>query len=162
VTTEQIAIYGLCFQAGAIIASALGVAAIIAWNIRIARRRATLDILLSEQSHEITIKERTKFVSLKKEGNLTKWALPENNKTDELETIRSVLNRYELVAIGIERSALDGQLYKNWCRTTLVNDWIALKPFVMEIRANNKVPTIFCEFEALAASWANAGERPHV
>jgi hypothetical protein len=161
-TTDQIPFYGLCIQTGAIVVSAIGVASIIYWNLGITRRRATLDILIGEQTNETTISERTKFLTLKKSGNLSRWAIVEHEDSGELETIRAVLNRYELIAIGIKGYTLDGDLYKRWCRTTLVNDWIAAKPFVMQVRANMRFPTLFCEFEALAKEWADDTERPLV
>lgn len=155
-------LYGLCIQTGAIIVSAIGVAAIINWNVRIARRRATLDIVLNEQTHETAIQERTQFINLKKKGDLSSWAASSQANSPEVETIRAVLNRYELVAIGIKKSTLDEKIYKYWCRTTLVGDWRAIKPFVAQIRTVNSIPTLYCEFEALAKKWANSSERPYV
>lgn len=159
---SALALYGLCIQTGAIIVSALGVASIITWNVRIARRRATLDTLLNEQTHETSIKERTEFINLKRKGDLISWAASDRASAPEVETIRAVLNRYELVAIGIRKSTLDEALYKLWCRTTLVGDWRAMKPFVAEIRTLNSIPTLYCEFEALARKWANASEKPYM
>jgi Domain of unknown function (DUF4760) len=161
-TQDQVSFYGLCAQTGAIVVSAIGVMLVIFWNVRIARRRATLDILLNEQTHETPIAERTEFLKIKKGGDLSKWATAQHSDAPQVETLRSVLNRYELVAIGISGSTLDGKLYKKWCRTTLVNDWIAVKPFVMQLRANNNFPALCCEFEGLAKKWANATERPLV
>jgi hypothetical protein len=155
-------IYGLCAQAGAIIASALGVIAIISWNVRIARRRATLDIVLNEQTHDIVIKERTQFITLKRKGDLSAWAASDKVNEPEVETIRAILNRYELVAIGIKKSTLDPGIYRRWCRTTLVEDWRAIKPFVVQIRTKNSVPTLYCEFESLAKKWANPSEKPYM
>jgi hypothetical protein len=108
-------LYGLCIQTVAIVISAIGVGLIITWNVRIARRRATLDILLNEQTHDTTIKERTKFIDLKKKGDLSSWAASDKVDSPEVETIRAVFNRYELVAIGIKESTLDEEIYKRWC-----------------------------------------------
>jgi hypothetical protein len=151
-------LYGLFAQAGAIIVSALGVIAGINWNVRIARRRATLDIVLNEQTHETPLAERTSFVKLKRAGSLDSWASQNNPESPETETIRAVLNRYELVAIGIRKSTLDAGIYKLWCRTTLVRDWVAVKPFVVKIRRENNIPTLYCEFERLAIKWALPSE----
>jgi hypothetical protein len=140
----------------------LGVGLTIRWNLRIARRRATLDLLMAEQSQEALIRERTNFVRLREDGHLAKWAEPTETASDNAAVIRATLNRYELVAIGIKQSAFDRALYKMWCRTTLVKDWMACKPFVMQLRQNSRVPTYFCEFEDLARRWANKAEKPHV
>jgi Domain of unknown function (DUF4760) len=159
---STLAFYGLCVQTGAIIVSAAGVASIITWNVKIARRRATLDILLNEQTHEISITERTAFIALKKKGDLASWAASDKANAPEIETIRAVLNRYELVAIGIKQSTLDEQIYKLWCRSVLVQDWRDMKPFVAQIRTLNHIPTLYCEFEGLARQWANASEKPYM
>lgn len=166
-TPSQIQFYGLCIQAGALFVSLVAASLIINWNIRIARRRATLDILLNEQTHEGAIKDRTTFEQIKEKAaqdkaDLSEWASPEKISTKEVESIRSTLNRYELVAIGIKSSALNENIYKGWCRTTLVEDWISLKSFVETIRDDNDVPTYFCEFERLAQKWAKGSEKGRV
>jgi len=66
------------------------------------------------------------------------------------------------VAIGIQHSTVDGIIYKAWCRTTHVNDWLAIKPFVAQIRLNTNNAKLFCEFESLAKKWANSAEAVHL
>lgn len=161
-TADEAQFYGLCVQTGAIVASAIGVSASIFWNIRVSRRRATLDIVINEQTHETPIKERTAFVKLKSDGDLAKWAASNNQGAEESVSIRAVLNRYELVAIGISEGTIDANLYKKWCRSTLVNDWQAVKPFVLQLRANTRIWKTYCEFEALAKRWATRDELPHI
>jgi len=73
-----------------------------------------------------------------------------------------MLNRYELLAIGVRTGALDAKFYRRWLRTTTVEDWIALKPFVTELRQQKKRNTFFCEFETLAKKWALNSEKEHV
>ncbi|WP_158813086.1 DUF4760 domain-containing protein [Methylocapsa sp. S129] len=161
-TTDEIQFYGLCVQTGAIVVSAIGVIFSIAWNVRIARRRATLDLLINEQTHETPLSERTEFLKAKNGGDLAKWAAPGNESAKEAVAMRAVLNRYELVAIGISEGTIDEGLYKKWCRSTLVNDWISVKPFVTQLRANTRVWTVFSDFEALAKKWATKDETPHL
>src|SRR5271166_159948 len=104
-TLQDLALYGPLIQLGAIVVSALGVMGIIFWNMRIARRRATLDLLINEQTHETTIKEQTAFMAIQKAGNLLEWATAAHSGSAQLETIRTSLNRYELIAIGIKGRA---------------------------------------------------------
>lgn len=158
---NMIPYYGLWIQTGAIVVSAIGVIATIIWQKRIACKRATLDIVLSEETDPRTIEQRTTFVELRDSGHLSKWADPDNTHSDESAVLRAVLNRYELVAIGIKQGTIDEKSYKEWCRTTLVKDWIECRPFVMQLRRNANHPTYFCEVEKLAAQWANWNERPH-
>jgi hypothetical protein len=155
-------IYGLWIQSGAIFFSAIGVIGTLFWQKRIACRRATLDILLSEETDPRQAAQRTEYVRLRDAGHLAQWANPEKTASDESAIVRAILNRYELVAIGIRRSTIDEKSYKSWCRTTLVKDWIASKPFIMQLRQNAQTPTYFCEFEAVAKKWATSTERPHI
>lgn len=160
-TALEVTNYGLWIQTGAIFVSAIGVIITLIWHKRIACRRATLDIVLTEQTDAQTVEQRTRFVRLRDDGHLAQWANPDKTSSDEAAVIRAALNRYELVAIGIRRGIIDEKSYKRWCRTTLVKDWIACKPMVMQIRQNASIPTYFCEFEALAKRWANKDERTH-
>lgn len=151
--------YGLWIQTGAIVLSALAAALTILWNTKIARRRATLDILLQEQSEASLINERTEYVRLRDAGHLAQYAMPDETGSDNAAIIRSILNRYELIAIGIQQGTVDGKIYKKWCRTTFVKDWIALKPFVTQIRQTAGTSVYLCNFEALGRKWANKQER---
>jgi hypothetical protein len=161
-TLQDFAPYGPLIQLGAIVVSALGVMGIIFWNMRIARRRATLDLLINEQTHETTIKEQTAFVGIKKGGNLLQWVTAAKIGEPQLETIRTSLNRYELIAIGIRGRALDAKLYKRWFCTGLVEDWIEFKALIMHLRTDNKNPRLYCEFEWLAKKWASKAQKPRV
>lgn len=153
---------GLWIRSGAIILSFVGVILTLIWNRKIARKRATLDMVLAEETDADYVKQRTKFVKLRDAGHMAKWADPTSTTSDESATIRAILNRYELIAIGIGQGIVDEQSYRRWCRTTLVKDWVESKSLVMQLRNNSKTPTFYIEFEALARKWAKASEKPHV
>ena len=119
-TPQELNLYGPFIQVGAIIVSAIGVVWTISRNTRIARRRATLDLLINEQTHETTIKYRTDFEAIREGGNVLQWVAPANLKICQIEIIRSSLNRHELLAIGIRGRALNSKIYKRWFRTGLV------------------------------------------
>jgi Domain of unknown function (DUF4760) len=163
-TLQDLALYGPLIQVGAIVVSAIGVTGTIFWNMRIARRRATLDLLVNEQTHETTIKERTAFEAIVEGGDLLQWIAPASIKSDpaKLQTIRSSLNRYELIAIGIKGRALDGKLYKQWFRAGFVGDWIAFKALIVHVREDVGNPRLYCEFEWLAKKWADKTQKPRV
>ena len=156
-TTDQFQFYGLCVQTGAIVVSAIGVAASVVWNLKIARRRATLDILLQEQSSEHLVKERTEFNNIRDAGHLAQWLVPDKANTDKAGIVRATLN--ELVALGIRKRIVDRKVYRAWFRTTLVRDWIAFKPLVVQLRSIDNTPSYYKEFEAVAKSWAKGAER---
>jgi hypothetical protein len=161
-TQQDISFYGLWIQTVAIVVSAIGIIVIVSWNVRIARRRATLDLLISEQTNETTITERTTLTRLRHSDDILQWISPEKMASTELNAIRATLNRYELVAIGIKEHALDGEIYKRWCRTELVKDWTSFKPLITEIRRRTKNKRHYCEFENLAGEWAEGDERNHI
>ena len=154
--------YGLWMQTGAIVASAIGVYFTVRWSKIVACRRATLDIVLSEETDPTHVDQRTEFVKLREKGHLSQYADPENTTGKEASLIRAILNRYELVAIGIFAGTLDEESYKRWCRTTLVKDWKCVKPFVVQLREQSETPTLYCEMEKLAKRWATKVEKPHL
>ena len=160
-TLETLRLYGLWIQSGAIVFSAIGVIVTVNRNKRIACRRATLDIVLKEQTDPEIVAQRTDFVKLRDAGHLSKWAGPDQTHSDEASVIRSILNRYELVAIGIKEGTIDEQSYKRWCRTTLVKDWIECKALVVQLRKNASIATYYIELEKLAKRWATKNERKH-
>lgn len=161
-TLQELASYGPVFQVGAIVVSLLVAAITISYNTRIARRRATLDLLINEQTHETSVRHRTDFETIKEGGNILQWVSPANLKSDQLQTIRSSLNRHELIAIGIKGRAIDAKLYKRWFRTGLVEDWISFKALIIHIREETKTPSIYCEFEWLAKKWADRNQKSRV
>ncbi len=146
-----------------IIPASLFVVIITLWGQRrIAKCRATLDIMLKEQSDPSLLAQRKKFTVLRNSGTIEKYALPEHADSDEATTIRSILNFNELIAIGISKKTVDAEIYKRFCRTAYVDDWIGCKPFVMELRGQGENPTYYyCEIQGLAKRWAKEGELKH-
>ena len=154
--------YGHWIHTGAIIVSFIGVIISLIWHQKIAKKRATLDFLLDEEFDENLTAQRKKFLKLKESGSLSKWAAPENKTEPDAATLIAVLDRYEMVAVGINCSILDEKSYKKWCRTRLVHDWLDLKPYVEQVRRDTNHPLYYCEFEKLAKRWATKVESPHI
>jgi Domain of unknown function (DUF4760) len=152
--TDHLQLYGLWVQTGAIVVSVVGAWITLANNARIGKRRATLDLILIEQTSPQMLDGRQKFNRLRNQRMLVKWADPEQSASDEAIAINAMLNRYEIVAIGIAESTLNERIYKKWIRSSFVYDWIESKPYVMQLRHTRSHPTLFCEFEALAKKWA--------
>ena len=158
-----ITIWGLWIQSGALVLSILGVMLTLWHRENVAKKRAALDFILVEQTDHDAITQRNDFVRLRDgKESLVQFSRPEFATGKENQTIRAVLNRYELVAIGIKVKTVDESSYKDWFRSTLVADWRACKPYLTELRRLRRNPKIFCELEALAKKWANKTERPHV
>jgi len=127
-TTDQVQNYGLWLQSGAIFFSLVGVIFSIRATRKIARRRATLDLIMSHQSNEFLYKQRQEYIVLREAGNLVQWAAPDKAASEQQSILRAALNRYELIAIGIKEKTLDGRVYKKYTRSGLVKDWRACKP----------------------------------
>ncbi len=142
--------------------SFIGVIITIVWQQRIAKRRATLDMILAQQSNALLLEPRRKFAALRSTNDIAKYARSKNKHPDEILTIMSVLNFNELIAIGIDEKTVDEPIYKRYHRTEYVHDWIGCKPFVMELRDQSENPTYYCEIEALAKKWAKDDERERV
>lgn len=157
-TIDQCFDYGSYLQVGAIIVSIIVATVIVKTHRSIARKRAILDFIVHEQTDQDMIKARKTFVKLKKTGNLVQYATENNVAKDQTTTIRAILNIYELAAIGIKKGAYDEEIYKDWCRTTAVRDWIAVKEFVKAAQGNFN-SEIYVEFQALAIKWADEKER---
>ncbi|MFZ4120063.1 MAG: DUF4760 domain-containing protein [Caulobacterales bacterium] len=66
--------------------------------------------------------------------------------------IVAILNRYETFALAIFRDAMDEELYRGWWRSTLLDDFDRLRPFISKARKN--APKAFIEFERLAMRWS--------
>ncbi len=108
------------------------------------------------------LEERRLFINVRSTGRILDWVDPKHVDSHELRAIRATLNMYEFVAIGIKKATMDGGLYKLSYRTTVVQDWIDLKPFVMEMRRVTKNPKFYCEYEALVHEWAKREERQRI
>jgi hypothetical protein len=158
---DQKAIYGLWLQSGAIIVTVVVAIITIIHSARVAKRRATLDLIMFFQSNKELMDTRKAYIELRDKGHLAQWAAPEKAGSDEQAIINNVLNRYELVAIGIHERTINERIWKRWLRTGTVQDWIAAKPYIAQLR-QNKFSALYCEYERLAKRWASRDEAPHI
>jgi hypothetical protein len=67
--------------------------------------------------------------------------------------LRTILNDYENLALGVRMDILDENYLFRLMRSTLISDWHTLSPLVTAYRnrANNNV--IYIEFEGLTSAW---------
>jgi hypothetical protein len=139
------------------------IAAIIAvWGVltqrSIARRRATLDHITRTESDGDLIAAQRKFIELATAaGGLGPWAAQE--KGEDVQSIRLVLNELELVSIGIQRGIIDFELYKLWRRSGVIRFWNYSSPFVIALRARLNNDSIYHEFEAMVG-WMRDNRMP--
>ena len=153
---------GLVAQTIIVPVSFIGVILTIFWQQKIAKRRATLDTILRQQSDTVLLEQGKIFTALRNSDNIAQYALPENASSPSALSIMAALNLSELIAIGISEKIIDERIYKRYHRTEYVHDWIGCKPFVEELRRQSGNPTYYCEIEALATKWAKDDELKRV
>lgn len=151
-------------QVGAVFVSAFVAAAIAIWGIltqrAIARRRATLDLIVKIESDSDLIAARKKFIELAKApGGLGVWAELEKEQSEEVQSIRLVLNEFELISIGIQRGILDYDFFKLWNRSTTIRFWHSAAPFVTTLRSRTANQALYHEFQELV-SWMDDKKMP--
>lgn len=150
---------GFWIQTGAFILSAVAAVVVIYYNGRMARKRATIDLVLHQKSDKELIDALSAVYEMhRQESNLFEH-LP-TLQSDEGKCIRLVLNSHEFVALGIRRRAFDEQLYKEMQCTNFLKAWEATRSLVYEIRRQQKSETIFQELEWLAKRWKRCPVKP--
>ena len=146
--------YGPLITPGAILISASVAVWAIFYNQGIARRRATVDLIMDEKRNQEFLRAR-KVVRDLHEANaqFAKFALLENVGSPENEAILTVLNAREFVAVGIREGAFDEETVKRLQYSVFIRDWNALQTYIMEFRKSRGYPTLFQDFEWLAKKW---------
>lgn len=154
-------------QTFAIVVSALCAAAIIFHNGRTARRRATIDLIISQQKdsefnkhyqviNKLINQDKTDLVCYAKSLDFEKSDTDESKNTtgvDELTSIRFVLNRIEFIAQGIRKKAFEERIYKDLNYTNINHLWTAVHPLITEIRRKKNCKTYYQEIEWLYGKW---------
>ncbi|MBK4215720.1 DUF4760 domain-containing protein [Paracoccus caeni] len=127
----------------------------VAEQRRIARRRTTLEFISKREWDSDYLHNRMEFNRLKNdvETGLEFWVRDNQKNSPQLNVIRTILNDYELVAIGVLEEDLDDDLYRSWYKSTLINDFDKCRNAIETLRARLQNEQIFCRFEALAARW---------
>jgi hypothetical protein len=150
--------------AGAAATGALIAYAAIWWNRRMARLKATLDLIEGAESKEYYQARYAAYRTYRRAGPTERERIadPAAQKHDELRSkCQDFLNHYELVAIAARRGLIDEQFYRDWMGPTFVRDWNEAGALVRRARrpdgpgdAGN--PTAYAEFERLACRWGGA------
>jgi len=146
--------YGSIITGGAIIVSAVSAFFIILSNRNIAKRRATLDLILHIESDGDLITARNEFINLKKsEKRSANWGKEEQRESPEAKNIRTTLNINELVAVSIKEGVIDETVFRRWFNRAYIDDWKSMTGYVEEVRKYKENPKIFIELEELAERW---------
>jgi hypothetical protein len=153
-----------------VIASLMVAYLTIRTNRRIARIKATLDLIEATESREHYLALYRIYRRLRTESDFRSAVL--NPRTDEDRTARyrclDFLNHYELVAIGFKEGILDERFYKRWMDYVVVRDYRDGRDLILSARApaNPSDPgnvDAYCELEELCIRWGAdpiSGPRP--
>lgn len=138
------------------------IAALVAWwnvdrtfkaNRVIAKKKATIDLIILEQTNNHIMQKRNEFLKIKKDSDLVKWADPQYAGSEQTGCIATVINKYEMIAIGINNDSLCEDIYFDWLGSTLISDWEELCTFIGELRRRKKNYGLYIHFECLALKW---------
>ncbi|MFT0140745.1 DUF4760 domain-containing protein [Alcanivoracaceae bacterium MT1] len=122
----------------------------------IARRRATLDVILRSESETEYLKAYAVFRS-EIECDRGLEHLIDARSDAERSTKRAVdtfLNHYELIAIAIEKNILDDHFYKLWMKTAYIRHFDQAKGYIDALRTSGS-PNAFTEYEKRVEAWRN-------
>jgi hypothetical protein len=87
------------------------------------------------------------------------WAEADKEKSVDVQSIRLVLNGFELVAIGIQFGTFDYELIRRWNKSAILTYWRHGAPFVFALRARTKNDAVYHEFEEMAR-WLKDNKMP--
>lgn len=126
-----------------------------------AKKRATIDLVLSENQNERFRDIKEKFAIMRENGeNFTLLACSAGDSdkekseiADKKEVVIAILNQYEFIASAIFEDSLDEELYKRMKKGVVIRDWRVLSAFVEELRRIESRPQIFCETQKLVQRW---------
>ena len=150
----------------AITLTASAAAVIAVWGVlsqrAIAARQATVEYIRETERDARFLDSQRLFRNLTNDSaGLAPWALVDKAQTPEALAIKTVLNDYEMVAIGIERGTLDDTTYRRWMRSTVVHDWRQASPYVMAVRNRLSNDALYHEFEEMARRYRDGKGMPH-
>lgn len=148
---------GFWIQTVSFVFSAVGAIAVIYHNNQQARKRATIDLVLNNNTNKELLEAKRKVASYHEQNiNISTFACKDLSEKPESHEIMTLLNNYEFIASGIKEGAFDEEIYKRMNRSVLMRDWEATNSFVVELRKIFKKDTIYSEFEWLNNKWKNS------
>ena len=134
--------------------SAIAAFAVIRDARRTANRRATLDLILHQESDAELIEARAGFNKIKAgEIKPSAYGKPDKRGTPESEHLRTVLNIHELTSVAIQEGVIDECVYRRWFNSTFISDYEVTKDYIGEMRKTHSNPMAFAEFEKTALAW---------
>lgn len=125
-----------------------------------AKQRATLDYIIESEAGSHFTKVQREFSRVIRHSTDYKlYSLATNYpQSTYSQSIKGFLNHCELSSVSLRKGILDLKTYRNWMRSSFVNDFIQAIPFIYGIRAKYKRPAAYVEFETIAVKFMNPTE----
>lgn len=123
----------------------------------VARKRATIDVILKLESEPTYQKSLATFKDLR-DNNKLLTILDENRSQKDVEAhldIVTFINHYELICCGMMEDTLDELFYFKWYRGAFLKHWEDLEELVKRIRNIEKNDQTWIRFENFANCWSN-------
>jgi len=154
---------GFWIQTGAIALSAFGAIAILYNNSHQAKKRATIDLVLHENSNEEIQESKRKIRKCHDDNtDFTQMSGKDHKDNPMREHIKVVLNNYEFISAGIKEGAFDEEIYKRTKRSIIIRDWKALAAYITALRQQQDNDKLYSEFQWLAERWQQSKIKPDV
>lgn len=141
---------------GAVVATAallIAILAIISQRQSARAQHTVMHLADAMRDRDIIAAKTVFFEKAALPGGLAKYAHKEDSKTEV--AIRTVLNHFELISLGIQCGTIDYEVFKRWNRSTVLTVWSAASPFISETRKLHNTPMLWHEFEELARDFSS-------
>lgn len=151
---------GFWAQTFVLMVSAAAALLLLSSSSRGERQRATIDLVV-QQRRDPELEAAKLLIRNLHENNTTNFAkFLEDRASREFMAILKVLNNYEFIAAAVRQGALDETLFKRMQYTVVLKAWEALRPFVFELRKQDKHVTLFQELQRMAEKWIEHPLKP--
>lgn len=137
------------------------IVAFLSWRSqqRLTRAKHAIDLQNNYLSSQVILTDIYKVADLSREFSaddierLSFVEVKTANKEDKerLESLRTVLNALERMAIGIRRDVYDEELLRSSYATYVIETWVAFLPYIRAKQVNN--PRYYQNFDWLAVNW---------
>lgn len=120
----------------------------------VARKRATLDVIIQLESDEYYQKISSTFRDVRdSRGLLSILDAKSNRDLNERSEVHSFLNHYEIICCGIRENALDEAFLHKWFKGSFIRHWQDSETYIIELRKINGNQKVFSEFQKVATCW---------
>lgn len=128
-------------------------------NRRIARIKATLDLIESSESKEHYLNLYRNYKKYRMDAEFRRSIINPVNDDERVSQDKccDFLNYYELICIGFKEGILDERFYRRWMKYAVLRDYHEGADLIADARKTTsdgrRDETAYCELEALCIKW---------